>query len=130
MRKAREASARAPFSRCAPCSRHACRNTRWWRLPSRQELIAADCASFHVGSDTPTVPNDADGRYDFQALERCAKKLKDSSLRFAAERAISVVAHDTLVYSTVIETIDALRKAEDGTVLFPEVTLAAFAPHK
>jgi biopolymer transport protein TolR len=60
--------------------------------------------------------------YDFQALTACAKKLKNQVPEAADETNATITANSNIPYQSIIGTCDAIRKAEDGQVLFPDVT--------
>ncbi len=59
--------------------------------------------------------------YDYPAVTRCVAKLKGSNDAFADETNVTISANPNIPYSTVIGTIDAVRKTEDGKELFPDV---------
>jgi biopolymer transport protein TolR len=69
------------------------------------------------------VPKAADGKeYDYDALKRCVTKLKASSADFAEETAVTITANPNIPYQAIIGTMDAVRKADDGKELFPDVS--------
>ena len=68
------------------------------------------------------VGRTSDGRdYDYAGLTTCAKRLKDKVPDAASETAATVTANANVPYQVIISTIDALRKTDDGTDLFPDI---------
>lgn len=59
--------------------------------------------------------------YDYKSLNTCARKLKNLSADFKDETSVTVSANPNISYQVVISAIDALRKDEQGEVLFPDV---------
>lgn len=59
--------------------------------------------------------------YDFAALTTCAKRLKEASPDFKDEAQVTLTANPGIDYQTIIQTMDALRHADEGEDLFPEV---------
>ncbi len=69
-----------------------------------------------------TVGRTPDGRdYDYAGLTTCAKRLKEKLPDAADETAATLTANGNIPYQVVISTIDALRKSDDGTELFPDI---------
>lgn len=66
------------------------------------------------------VPKQGDA-YDFASLTRCAKRLKDASPEFKDETQVTITANPGTDYQTIVNTMDALRRTEDGEDLFPDV---------
>jgi biopolymer transport protein ExbD len=66
----------------------------------------------------------ADGKqdYDYPALGACAKRLKNQVPEAAEETTATITANANIPYQTIISTCDAIRKADDGQVLFPDIT--------
>ncbi len=68
------------------------------------------------------VGRSSDGKdYDFSGLTTCAKRLKDKVPEAAGETAATLTANANVPYQVIISTIDALRKTDDGTELFPDI---------
>jgi len=59
--------------------------------------------------------------YDYNALNSCAKKLKNQVPEAADETAATLTANKDIPYQVIISTIDAIRKADDGQELFPDI---------
>jgi biopolymer transport protein TolR len=59
--------------------------------------------------------------YDFASLTACAKRLKNQVPEAADETAATLTANGNIPFQTVISTIDAIRKADDGQELFPDI---------
>jgi biopolymer transport protein TolR len=60
--------------------------------------------------------------YDFASLTACAKRLKNQVPEAADETNATVTANSNIPYQSIIGTCDAIRKADDGQVLFPDIT--------
>lgn len=78
--------------------------------------IATGCQSIGMGVTVPKVNQ----RHNYAELTRCARELKRQNERFAEETQVTLSANPDVDYQTVIGTVDALRKDNDGT-LFPDV---------
>ena len=79
--------------------------------------VAAGCNGAGPGLAIPKTAAD----YDYASLNACAKKLKGISPDFAGETAVTISANANIPYQVIIGTIDALRKADNGDDLFPDV---------
>jgi biopolymer transport protein TolR len=78
-----------------------------------------------LGQDgAPTIPVQADGAYDYSALNAQMVKIKSV---FPAETKVIVAADPDIPYDALIRTMDAVRETRDTTrrELFPDVTLGA-----
>ena len=78
-----------------------------------------------LGQDgAPTVPVQADGAYDYTALNAQMVKIKSA---FPAETKVIVAADPDIPYEALIQTMDAVRETRDTSrrLLFPDVTLGA-----
>lgn len=89
-------------------------------LKARGGNVAAGCDDSGVGLAVPK----REGVYDYDALRRCATKLKAAAPEFASEHTITVSANPQVPYDVVIATLDAVRTSPSGEELFPD---AAFA---
>jgi hypothetical protein len=76
------------------------------------------------GSGVAVGMTTADGHtdYDFAALNACVKRLKNQVPEAADETSATITAQSSIPYQSIIGTCDAIRKADDGQVLFPEIT--------
>jgi len=76
------------------------------------------------GSGVAVGMKTADGQtdYDFTGLTACAKRLKNQVPEAADETSATITANASIPYQSIIGTCDAIRKADDGQVLFPEIT--------
>jgi biopolymer transport protein TolR len=76
------------------------------------------------GSGVAVGMKTADGQtdYDFVGLTACAKRLKNQVPEAADETSATITANASIPYQSIIGTCDAIRKADDGQVLFPEIT--------
>jgi biopolymer transport protein ExbD len=79
--------------------------------------VAPGCNGPGVGLAVPRTGAD----YDFAALSACAFKLKHASPDFLTETHVAISANPNIAYQVVISTMDALRTADNGEELFPEV---------
>jgi hypothetical protein len=59
--------------------------------------------------------------YDYTSLSACAKRLKNQVPEAADETAATLTANANIPYQVIISTIDAIRKSDDGQVLFPDI---------
>jgi biopolymer transport protein ExbD len=59
--------------------------------------------------------------YDYPSLTACAKRLKNQVPEAADETAATLTANKDVPYQVIISTIDAIRRADDGQVLFPDI---------
>jgi biopolymer transport protein ExbD len=64
-----------------------------------------------------------DGRqdYDYGSLTQCAKRLKNQVPEAADETAATLTANKDVPYQVIISTVDAVRRTDDGDVLFPDI---------
>jgi biopolymer transport protein TolR len=76
-----------------------------------------------AGSGLAVGLRSADGRddYDYGSLTQCAKRLKNQVPEAADETAATLTANKDVPYQVIISTIDAIRHADDGQVLFPDI---------
>jgi biopolymer transport protein TolR len=76
------------------------------------------------GSGVAVGMRTSDGRsgYDYGALTACAKRLKNQVPEAADETSATITANASIPYQSIIGTCDAIRKADDGQVLFPDIT--------
>jgi len=59
--------------------------------------------------------------YDYSSLTSCAKRLKNQVPEAADETAATLTANANIPYQVIIATVDAIRKSDDGQVLFPDI---------
>jgi biopolymer transport protein ExbD len=76
------------------------------------------------GGVLPIVAKLPNGRYDYKTLTAKLKEIK-SAPDNAAETKANFSADANVPYDIVVATLDAMRTAEDGKVLFPDVAFAA-----
>jgi biopolymer transport protein TolR len=79
--------------------------------------VAPGCEGVGTGIAIPMKS----GKFDYDALTDCAKKLKGSSVDFADETQVYISANPGTDYQTLISTIDALRSTRQGEPLFSDV---------
>lgn len=89
-------------------------------LFSKSGAIAPNCLRLGKQDDI-TIPLKGDGAYDFDALHRCASRLKEARIEFREESAVLISAARDTQYNIVVRVIDALR-GTDSEPLFREVT--------
>ena len=80
--------------------------------------VATGCDSDGPGI---TVPK-KNGKYDYAGLQQCASRLKSSSDAFTNESNVTITASPAIPYQAVIGAMDSVRKSDDGSPLFPDVT--------
>ena len=75
------------------------------------------------GSGVAVGLKSVDGRqdYDYGLLTQCAKRLKNQVPEAADETAATLTANKDVPYQVIIGTIDAIRRADDGQELFPDI---------
>ena len=76
------------------------------------------------GGVLPIVPKLPNGQYDYAALTKKLREIK-SNPDNADETKVIFNADANIPYDVVIATVDAMRQADDGKLLFPDVTFAA-----
>ena len=88
--------------------------------------IAPGCDGIGAGIAIPAKAHDPGGQPDlnYKALASCVLKLKNQSSDFKDETQIRIMASNNINYDHIIGTMDAVRKAPDGTPLFPDVLFA------
>jgi hypothetical protein len=62
-----------------------------------------------------------DSDYDYHALTSCATSLKHQVPEAADESTFTLTANSNIPYQVIISTIDALRRSDDGQMLFTDV---------
>ncbi len=63
------------------------------------------------------------GADDFASLKRCVASVKASASEWSKETEVQIQAQPSVPYEMLIDTIDAIRAAEDGSILFPDFSL-------
>jgi biopolymer transport protein TolR len=76
------------------------------------------------GGVLPPIPRLPTGHYDYKALTAKLKEIKETP-DAAGETKATFNADANIPYDIVIPTLDAMRTAEDGKILFPDVNFAA-----
>ena len=76
------------------------------------------------GGVLPIVPKLPTGQYDYKSLTTKLKEIKSNPTN-ADETKANFSADANIAYDVVIATLDAMRQAEDGKILFPDVNFAA-----
>lgn len=79
--------------------------------------VAPGCAT--VGSGL-AIPRE-NGRYDYKALNACARKLKGSNPEFADENQVTISPNPATPFSDIVSVIDAVRQTPEGDLLFDDV---------
>jgi biopolymer transport protein ExbD len=85
-------------------------------IKARGGNVAPGCNDVGAGI---AIAKTADGHYDFAALTACVVKLKAAAPEFKDERDVTVTANPDVPFSTVLQTVDALRG--DDADVFPDV---------
>jgi biopolymer transport protein TolR len=86
-------------------------------VKARGGNVAPGCSDTGPGLAVGKVAGD----YDYKTLNLCVKKLKGLSPDFASETQVTLSANPNIPYQAIISTIDAVRKGDDGSDLFPDV---------
>ena len=86
------------------------------------QRIGEGCQGPGSGVAVGMKTTDGQTDYDFTALTACAKRLKNQVPEAADETSATITANANIPYQAIIGTCDAIRKAEDGQVLFPDIT--------
>ncbi len=75
------------------------------------------------GSGVAVGMKSADGTqdYDFASLTACAKRLKNQVAEAADETSATLTANKDIPVQVIVSTMDAIRRADDGQVLFPDI---------
>jgi biopolymer transport protein ExbD len=76
------------------------------------------------GGVLPIVPKLPSGQYDYKTLTDKLRDIK-SQPGNGDETKANFNADANIAYDTVVATLDAMRQAEDGKILFPDVAFAA-----
>jgi biopolymer transport protein TolR len=76
------------------------------------------------GGVLPVIPKLPNGQYDYKTLTAKLKEIKTNPDK-ATETKATFNADAMIPYDIVIATLDAMRTAEDGKILFPDVNFAA-----
>ena len=79
--------------------------------------VAPGCNGGGPGIAVPKAGSD----YDYVQLGDCVRRLKDSSPDFKEESQVTLTANPGVEYSTIVKTMDALRRTKEGDDMFPDV---------
>jgi biopolymer transport protein ExbD len=79
------------------------------RVVVRQDGFTARYGSSPESERSIDIPLGADGRHDYAALEDRAAELK---ARFPEDAAVTVTAENSIEFSTLVQSLDALRGQE------------------
>ncbi len=90
-------------------------------LPGTQPETPGETTAEGVAKRKPTIPRKADGSYDYRALARRLRAIKDAIKEtFPNANSVYVAADDTIKYEVIVKTLDASREDGKGK-LFPNV---------
>ena len=95
--------------------------------PPLNLTITVGASGYIVGASggvLPAIPKLPGGQYDYKTLTTKLKEIK-SNPDNADETKATFNADANIAYDIVIATLDAMRQAEDGKLLFPDVNFAA-----
>ncbi len=79
--------------------------------------IGTGCTGLGAGITVPKV----NGKYDRDALTKCADRLKSEAPAFKDEDQVIISANPEIGYQHLITAIDALRQNDKGDKLFTEI---------
>ena len=86
-------------------------------VKARGGNVAPGCSDAGPGLAVPK----AGGDYDYTQLNSCVKRLKALSPDFKEETQVTISANPNIPYQAIVSTIDAVRRADTGEDLFPDV---------
>ena len=95
--------------------------------PPLNLTITVGATGYIVGASggvLPNIPKLPNGQYDYKTLTTKLKEIKTNPDN-AEETKATFNADANIPYDIVIATLDAMRQAEDGKILFPDVNFAA-----
>jgi biopolymer transport protein TolR len=95
--------------------------------PPLNLTITVGATGYIVGASggvLPPIPKLPNGQYDYKTLTTKLKEIK-SNPDNAEETKATFNADANIPYDIVIATLDAMRQADDGKILFPDVNFAA-----
>jgi len=95
--------------------------------PPLNLTITVGASGYIVGASggvLPAIPKLPGGQYDYKTLTIKLKEIKTNPDN-AEETKATFNADANIPYDVVIATLDAMRQAEDGKILFPDVNFAA-----
>ena len=95
--------------------------------PPLNLTITVGASGYVVAASGGVLPNISklpNGQYDYKTLTTKLKEIK-SNPDNAEETKATFNADANIPYDIVIATLDAMRQAEDGKILFPDVNFAA-----
>jgi len=95
--------------------------------PPLNLTVSVGASGFTVaasGGVLPMIPKLPSGQYDYVSLTAKLLEIK-SAPDNADETKANFNADGTIAYDVVVATLDAMRQAADGKVLFPDVAFAA-----
>ena len=95
--------------------------------PPLNLTISVGASGFTVGASggvLPLIRKAANGQYNYPALTAKLKEIK-SNPDNADETKANFSADANVPYDVVVATLDAMRQADDGKLLFPDVSFAA-----
>ena len=95
--------------------------------PPLNLTITVGATGYIVGASggvLPPIPKMANGQYDYKTLTTKLKEIKTNPDN-ADETKATFNADANIPYDIVIATLDAMRQADDGKILFPDVNFAA-----
>jgi biopolymer transport protein ExbD len=95
--------------------------------PPLNLTITVGATGYIVGASggvLPPIPKLPNGQYDYKTLTTKLKEIKTNPDN-AEETKATFNADANIPYDIVIATLDAMRQADDGKILFPDVNFAA-----
>lgn len=95
--------------------------------PPLNLTITVGATGYIVGASggvLPAIPKLPNGQYDYKTLTAKLKEIKTNPDN-ATETKATFNADAMIPYDIVVATLDAMRTAEDGKILFPDVNFAA-----
>ena len=86
------------------------------------QRIGEGCQGTGSGVAVGLKPNASGTQdYDYASLTACAKRLKNQVPDAESETNATLIGNHDTPYRVIISTMDAIRKGDDGQLLFPDV---------
>jgi hypothetical protein len=85
------------------------------------QRIGEGCQGLGSGVAVGLKTTEGQLTYDYPSLAACAKRLKNQVQEAADETSATITANKDIPYQVIISTMDAIRRADDGQLLFPDI---------
>jgi biopolymer transport protein TolR len=85
------------------------------------QRIGEGCTGVGSGVAVGLTSGGAVQDYDYAKLTECANRLKHQVEEAADETSATLTANKDIPYQVIIGTMDAIRRTDDGSILFPDI---------